>query len=159
LPAPLPPAVAARTERVVVSADEATPPEERDAAWLAAYDQALAEGASPADPPPPALPSQLQRNAAFLQLLEQVWPRHTPTAPGSDRVAPAPGLPAELGRFQIRRELGRGGFGIVFLAYDPQLRRDVALKVPKADALLETDARQRFLREARAAAGLDHPHL
>jgi WD40 repeat protein len=141
-----------------VSPDKVTPPDEQDAARLAAYDQALAEGASPSDAPPPLLPSQLRGHAAFLQLLEQVWPRHTPTGP-PDPGAPAAGLPSELGRFQIRRELGRGGFGIVLLAYDPQLRRDVALKVPKADALLEPESRQRFLREARAAAALDHPHL
>jgi eukaryotic-like serine/threonine-protein kinase len=144
-----------------VSADEATPPDEQGAAWLAAYDQALAQGATPADAGaalPPELQPRLQRDAAFLRLLEEVWPRHTPTAPPAPDGA-APGLPAELGRFQIRRELGRGGYGVVLLAYDPQLRRDVALKVPKADALLEPESRKRFLREARAAAALDHPHL
>jgi hypothetical protein len=48
-----------------VSADEAVPPEERDAAWLAACDQALADGAPPADAPPPVFPSRLRRNGAF----------------------------------------------------------------------------------------------
>src|SRR5262249_51866924 len=63
------------------------------------------------------------------------------------------------GRFLIRRELGRGAFGIVFLAHDPHLRREVALKVPRAEVLVSPEARQRFLREARAAAGLDHPNV
>jgi serine/threonine protein kinase len=62
-----------------------------------------------------------------------------------------------LGRFQLRAELGRGAFGIVYRAYDPTLEREVALKVtrgtPGEGALTE-----RFLREARAAAKLRHPH-
>jgi WD40 repeat protein len=57
------------------------------------------------------------------------------------------------------RELGRGGYGVVFLAWDPVLRRNVALKVPRPEALLTPGSRQRFLREARAAAVLQHPNL
>ena len=45
----------------------------------------------------------------------------------------APTPPTHLGRFEIRRELGRGGYGVVFLAYDARLGREVALKVPRAD--------------------------
>jgi serine/threonine protein kinase len=55
--------------------------------------------------------------------------------------------------------LGRGGCGVVFLAYDPQLRRQVALKVPRAETLFSPDLRARFQHEARAAAALDHPNL
>jgi serine/threonine protein kinase len=81
--------------------------------------------------------------------------RHHPAG-----AAPPPGLPpTQLGRFQLRRELGRGSFGIVWLAYDPQLQREVALKVPRPEALLTPTLRERFLREARAAAGLNHPNL
>ena len=64
-----------------------------------------------------------------------------------------------LGRFQIKRELGRGGLGIVYLAHDPRLHRDVALKIPRFEALLDDAMRRRFLREAEAAARLSHPHL
>lgn len=67
--------------------------------------------------------------------------------------------PQSLGRFQIQHELGRGGSGVVFKAFDPSLKRDVALKIPRGEGLVSSDARQRFLREAEAAAGLDHPHL
>src|SRR5262249_59320417 len=56
-------------------------------------------------------------------------------------------------------ELGRGGHGIVFLAFDPSLNRQVALKVPRPEIVLNRDMRQRFLREAHTAAGLDHPNL
>jgi serine/threonine protein kinase len=63
-----------------------------------------------------------------------------------------------LGRYQLRELLGDGGFGQVFLAYDPRLDRNVALKVLK---LTNPGARvmQRFFREARAAARLEHPNI
>ncbi len=81
----------------------------------------------------------------------------TPTPP------PAPcersELPTRLGRFRIVSELGRGGCGVVFLAIDPELARKVALKLPRPEALVTPDLRRRFVREARAAAALDHPNL
>jgi len=66
---------------------------------------------------------------------------------------------ALAGEYSLQRELGRGGMGIVYLARDVQLDRDVAIKVlptPLADTAV---ARERFLREARMAAGLSHPHI
>jgi len=70
------------------------------------------------------------------------------------------GLEGErIGRFEIVRELGRGGYGVVFLARDPALSRDVALKLPRPEALVSDDLRRRFLREAAAAGRLAHPHL
>jgi eukaryotic-like serine/threonine-protein kinase len=69
------------------------------------------------------------------------------------------GRPRRIGKFEILRTLGGGGQGIVFLALDTDLRRQVALKVPKPDALVSPDARRRFLREAHAAAGLAHPNI
>src|SRR5262249_45620120 len=64
-----------------------------------------------------------------------------------------------LGRFQVRRELGRGGFGVVFLAHDPRLGREVALKVPRLEGLVSAELQARFQQEARAAANLDHPSI
>ena len=64
-----------------------------------------------------------------------------------------------IGRFQIERELGRGGFSVVFLAYDPILHRHVALKIPRPEVLLTASVRPRFDREAQAVARLTHPHL
>ena len=69
---------------------------------------------------------------------------------------PAPDLPDRIGRYEIRRLLGRGGMGAVYLAHDPELDRPVALKVPR---LSGPDAEERFLREARAAAAVSHPNL
>jgi WD40 repeat protein/tRNA A-37 threonylcarbamoyl transferase component Bud32 len=70
-----------------------------------------------------------------------------------------PDLPRHIGRFLIRAWLGRGGFGTVYRAYDPQLERDVALKVPKPGTLDHPQRVQRFLGDARAAARLRHPHI
>ncbi len=66
--------------------------------------------------------------------------------------------PGRIARFVIREPLGEGGYGQVFRAYDPQLDRDVALKVLKPNRLGEK-AMERFYREARAAARLDHPNI
>ena len=74
-------------------------------------------------------------------------------------MTPDGGNDRRFGRFQILRTLGQGGFGIVFLAWDPALRRQVALKVPQPEALMTPEARKRFQREAQAAAGLDHTNI
>ncbi|MBX3450663.1 MAG: serine/threonine protein kinase [Planctomycetaceae bacterium] len=68
-------------------------------------------------------------------------------------------LPAEFGRYQLLKALGRGGMGAVFLAHDTQLDRTVALKVPFLDAQESDSGEQRFFREARAAATIEHPHV
>ena len=65
---------------------------------------------------------------------------------------------ALAGEYSLQRELGRGGMGIVYLARDVQLDRDVAIKVLPSD-LARAETRERFLREARTAAGLSHPHI
>ena len=104
----------------------------------------------------------LERDLACVKLLRQMFPYPDPSAPSTAarRTDCHSVLPwSNLGRFEIRRELGRGSFGIVYLAYDPGLGREVALKIPRADALADPELRHRFQREARAAAGLDHPNL
>jgi WD40 repeat protein len=68
-------------------------------------------------------------------------------------------LPVTLGRYRLLERLGAGGFGIVYRAHDTQLNRSVALKLPRSNALLEPQGRIRFLREAKAAAALHHPHI
>jgi serine/threonine-protein kinase len=66
---------------------------------------------------------------------------------------------ALVGEYSLQRELGRGGMGVVYLARDVQLDRDVAIKVLPAHLARTPSARERFLREARMAAGLSHPHI
>src|SRR5262249_33549662 len=70
-----------------------------------------------------------------------------------------PTLSARLGRFRILGRLGAGAFGAVYRAHDPQLDREVALKVPLTATVEDPRRAERFLREARAAAGLNHPHI
>jgi eukaryotic-like serine/threonine-protein kinase len=64
-----------------------------------------------------------------------------------------------FGRYLIISELGRGAFGVVFLASDTVLGRKVALKVPRPLVLETPEVRRRFVREAEAASRLDHPHI
>ncbi|MCY2968960.1 MAG: protein kinase [Planctomycetota bacterium] len=133
---------------------------------LADYDEQLAQGLAPKVseiPVNPELERRLIEAAACLDLLESTFPRQG-DATLDDRLeaqafATLFPQPATLGRFVIRRELGRGGHGVVFLAFDPILKREVALKVPRAEMLPSPEMRSRFRREAEAAARLDHPHL
>ena len=67
--------------------------------------------------------------------------------------------PRQIGEYRILREIGRGGMGIVYLARDVRLDRDVAIKVLPSHLADMPDARDRFLREARTAASLSHPHI
>jgi serine/threonine protein kinase/DNA-directed RNA polymerase subunit RPC12/RpoP len=69
-------------------------------------------------------------------------------------------LPGDtFGRYRIRKILGEGAMGAVYLALDTQLDRKVALKIPKVDSSGDSKFIARFLREARAAATLSHPNI
>jgi formylglycine-generating enzyme required for sulfatase activity/serine/threonine protein kinase len=70
-----------------------------------------------------------------------------------------PDMPAQLGRYRIKRRLGGGGMGAVYLVENTELEREEALKVPHFDSGGDSSVRERFLREARAAARLHHPNL
>src|SRR5437899_11561590 len=68
----------------------------------------------------------------------------------------------KLGKYEIRRELGRGAMGIVYEGYDPLIKRSVALKTIRADQLAGENAETvvaRFRREAQAAGRLSHPNI
>jgi serine/threonine protein kinase len=68
-------------------------------------------------------------------------------------------LPEQFGRYRILQKLGEGGMGAVYLAEDSQLGRRVALKVPHFTADDSPDIIDRFYREARVAAGIDHVNI
>ncbi|MEX2114370.1 MAG: protein kinase [Pirellulales bacterium] len=143
---------------------------------LEQFDAASAEGATPASADHDrGLPAELhtellelQQCVALLNLAARqgaltVFDRSTGIAadtPHEDPIADDRSFVGErIGRFEIVRELGRGGYGIVFLAHDSDMARDVALKLPRPEALVTPDLRRRFLREAQAAGRLDHPHI
>jgi predicted Ser/Thr protein kinase len=65
----------------------------------------------------------------------------------------------DLAGYRIERVLGRGGMSVVFLAHDPRLKRNVALKLLSPELAEDEAFRDRFLRESRLAASLDHPNV
>src|SRR5262245_35702675 len=77
---------------------------------------------------------------------------------GSGALPPEKELPLETG-FEIREEFGRGADGRVFRALDRALGCEVALKIVSGDVEVASDARARFLAEARILASLDHPNI
>ncbi len=68
-------------------------------------------------------------------------------------------LPERIGRYEPVAVLGKGSFGVVVQAHDPQLDRMVALKLQRSEAIRSRTAIDRFLREARSAAQLRHPNI
>ena len=64
-----------------------------------------------------------------------------------------------LGRYRVLKTLGKGGMGMVFKAEDPSLQRTVALKIMLPEIAKRGAARERFLREARVAAQIEHEHI
>ena len=90
---------------------------------------------------------------------EGVSPTNSEGLGESPRLAKGPTKIGRLGPFRVIRLLGSGGMGSVFQAVDTQLGRFVALKVLRTRLAGSEVARQRFLREARAAAKLEHDHV
>jgi serine/threonine protein kinase/formylglycine-generating enzyme required for sulfatase activity len=68
-------------------------------------------------------------------------------------------LPERIGRYRVERLLGKGGFGLVYLAHDEQLDRPVTVKVPHAKLVSRPEDAEAYLTEARTVANLDHPHI
>ena len=97
--------------------------------------------------PTPHLPEGSSRKGLLRRLVDGLRGATPP---------PAAGDPRRLGRYRILHRLGQGGMGIVFAAEDESLGRKVAVKT-----IAEPDesARKRFRREARAAAGVNHPNV
>ena len=146
-------------------ADAAAP--EPLAKLLADCDDALADGGAAEDSlaghlVPPELRARLDRDVAWCRTVRRLFAARPDPASCRD-VRPlrtsVPAVPQRIGRFLVKRELGRGGFGVVFLAFDPRLGREVALKVPRPEVLTSPELQARFHDEGRAAAGLDHPNL
>jgi serine/threonine-protein kinase len=75
--------------------------------------------------------------------------------------AAMPAAPTQIGRFEVRSEIGRGSNGVVYAAFDPVLGREVAIKaIPlAADNMVRRRAEASFLQEAKSAASLNHPGI
>src|SRR5438876_9204998 len=110
----------------------------------------------PTNPPPPATPAP--PDAAATMRLIPVPPPATPPPPIASITTP-PRIPGEryIGKYRVKGELGRGGMGAVYLAEQPGLGREVAIKelLQAADPV----ALRRFLQEAQVMARTSHPNL
>ncbi|MCA9283824.1 MAG: serine/threonine protein kinase, partial [Phycisphaerales bacterium] len=69
------------------------------------------------------------------------------------------GPPKSIGHYEVTRELGRGGMGVVYLGRDTRLDRDVAIKALPAELASDPVCLDRFEREAKTLAGLHHPNI
>jgi hypothetical protein len=96
--------------------------------------------------------------AGALDALDGLLPIPT-TISGAVKPVPALPLPEVIGPYRVERELGAGGFGVVYLAYDPDVRRRVAVKVLHPGRLAQPEALARFRREAEATGRLCHPGI
>ena len=70
-----------------------------------------------------------------------------------------PHVGQKFGRYRIEEEIGAGGMGVVYRAYDEKLERDLAIKVLTPGALHDEAARKRFRNEARVLSRLNHPSI
>ena len=84
-----------------------------------------------------------------------------PSSVGDDERSAVPQLAPHtlIEHYELLAEIGRGGMGIVYRARDHALARMVALKRPWPKQIVDPAQRRRFLREARAAARISHPHV
>ena len=98
------------------------------------------------------------RQPGISSLLEDLVSPDGPGAADAGAWRPAPPPGTVIGRFEIVRELGRGGFGVVYEALDRELGRSVAFKLLRG-SVLPTGREERLLREAEAAARLSHPNI
>lgn len=101
---------------------------------------------------------QIRARVADLERLTALWHEMTAAADASHPTGRTLPPGTRLGEFDVVREIGRGGMGVVYLGRQAALGRNVALKVIPP-AALSPETRRRFLREAKALASLSHPNI
>jgi class 3 adenylate cyclase/tRNA A-37 threonylcarbamoyl transferase component Bud32 len=101
--------------------------------------------------------------SSLKDLTAKVAVQSNALGPISDRTSPGmPAFASQLGKYEIRREIGRGAMGVVYEGWDPSIERRVAIKTIRQDQLDSAEAEEilaRFQREARAAGRLSHPNV
>src|SRR5262245_57918745 len=107
----------------------------------------------PSDPVGPDTPTRVVVSSSSAKSGEQ-----QPESSAQPQVVPTPAATV-FGRYEVRRTLGKGGFGKVYLGHDTQLDRQVAIKVMHGDAARGPAAEEQSLREARKLAQLRHPGI
>jgi serine/threonine protein kinase len=138
--------------------------------WAPSSSESPAEGAprpvlhpsapaSPVSPPPAALP-YVSDVSATMRLIP-VPPPSAPPPPIPVMITTPPQIAGEryIGKYRVKGELGRGGMGAVYLAEQPGLGREVAIKELIQSAATDPTALKRFLQEAQVMARTSHPNL
>ncbi len=108
--------------------------------------------AEPVHPAPDLSPSDPERTDLLYSAALGATAADAPDAP-----ADAQGLPDQVGRYRVLREVARGGMGVILAAADPELMREVAVKVMLPQHLPKPGYRERFVQEARITGRLQHP--
>jgi serine/threonine protein kinase/formylglycine-generating enzyme required for sulfatase activity/tetratricopeptide (TPR) repeat protein len=126
---------------------------------MEAFDEALARGNAP--PEAARSKSVEDETVDLLRRLDRLRVREaaSPSRPLLSDATEADAKLATIGRFTVRRVLGEGGFGRVYLAFDAELQREVAVKVPIASQRTGRLDAAAYLAEARILAQLDHPNI
>jgi eukaryotic-like serine/threonine-protein kinase len=137
--------------------------------WLRLKDVFETARALPAESRPAYLATACYDNAALRLEVEELLASHERATTFLERpvalldesmgTSSVPSLPARIGRYRITDTLGEGGMGVVYAALDEQLERPIAVKVLRHESAADPTARERFSREARLAASVNHPHI
>ena len=107
-------------------------------------------------PPTPATAPQAHRlefSSAEMELRSSIEPATRADLPGVG------GAPKKIDQYELGRRIGKGGMGVVYLARQESLQRDVAIKIIKTGRTAEPEDLERFRREAKLAASLHHPNI
>lgn len=107
----------------------------------------------------PELAGDLAKMIADLARFDRVLGSPPPSPASPPPEADGRPEPRFLGRYRLDRQLGEGGFGQVWRAFDSLLNRDVAVKLPRPDRTWTLAEIDQFLEEARRVARLEHPHI
>jgi TolB-like protein/predicted Ser/Thr protein kinase len=137
--------------------------------WLRLKEVFEGARALPAESRPAYLATACHDNPALRLEVEELLASHEraktflegpavlPDESGGTSIVPS--VPTRIGRYLITDTLGEGGMGVVYAAVDEQLERPLAVKVLRHESATDPTARERFSREARLAASVNHPHI